>query len=424
MKMEEEASELIELRKRLDEQEAKLNEQGNQLIEQEHRPFKVFKNFFITRKKWPKGDKRRTASAKALLYSIFFSPTTVAATGGTVAIISLFILYAQTQEMRRQNDAIVKQNGLILKQNTQQNDQFVNQRLTELTRILYDTTDNKSTRRLKSEGLVEYIELKRQKFKGEKVDIKGAHLRGITLYNYRLDSIDFTGSDFTKAKFDSVSMKYCDLSSADFNEVQLKSVTLEHSILKSIFFTHTSFVSVFMDSCDLTRAKFKWVVAVNNTFKSCKLKTATFDNVYLSKILFDSCNLKRATFNPKRKTGDSHLNSINFGYSNLTYCRFSNTTMENNDFIGATLTGAWIDSTEMYWNKNIPADSLCNMLGWPTSYVTRDSSEIEKIINTCGYNRTIRVPRKRTRGTKGEMSAISKAKFDEIHRVEIPEHEQ
>ena len=84
--------------------EAKLLELEAKLIEQEHRPFQVIATFFRAREQWSPSDPRRTAVWKALLWRVLFSPTTVAATGGTIAVASLAAFIWQNLLIREQNE--------------------------------------------------------------------------------------------------------------------------------------------------------------------------------------------------------------------------------------------------------------------------------------------------------------------------------
>lgn len=85
------------------------------LLEQEHRPFTLIKNY-INRKQWNEEDPRRKAVKTALLWRIFFSPTMIAGGGGLIALGSLFILFWQTE-------VLVTQNKLLIEQNKKINDQ-------------------------------------------------------------------------------------------------------------------------------------------------------------------------------------------------------------------------------------------------------------------------------------------------------------
>jgi len=82
------------------------------LLEQEHRPFTLLKNFF-NRKQWDKQDPRRKAVKTALLWRLFFSPAVIAGTGGLIALASLIILYWQTEVLVNQNKLLIKQNKKI-----------------------------------------------------------------------------------------------------------------------------------------------------------------------------------------------------------------------------------------------------------------------------------------------------------------------
>jgi hypothetical protein len=95
--------------------EDKLIDLEAKLLEQEHRPYALVKNF-IGRKKYPKGDKRRLSIKLALLWRLLFSPAAIAATGGLLGILSTFFLWQQTKFINNQNLLIKKQNVRIEQQ--------------------------------------------------------------------------------------------------------------------------------------------------------------------------------------------------------------------------------------------------------------------------------------------------------------------
>jgi uncharacterized protein YjbI with pentapeptide repeats len=266
--------ELVKLKEKLEKQE-------DLLIEQEHRFFKVLQTFFIKRRKWKKGDKRRNAATRALLYSLFFSPTTVAVTGGTVAVISLFILFWQTE-------AVLKQNELLQESNTQQQDQFINQRITDLTAILYDTTVNNTIGRLKSEALIEYIELKKLKNKKlgirARVDIEGAFLAHIKIYNCNLDSINFRdvnfeGTDFINVKMNNSIFDYASFKETDMLNCEFRNSDFNGTKFGSPFSERDSIQASYITQSDFSNSKIIGANLIGSIFSECNFHRAKFSNV-------------------------------------------------------------------------------------------------------------------------------------------------
>ncbi len=100
---------------RLAELEKKLEKVEAELLEQEHRPFRLLWNFWNRKTIWKDpDDHRRAATKKALLWRLFFSPTTIAlGSGGLVAILTLYFLSQQNRLFDRQNDLFSVQNKRI-----------------------------------------------------------------------------------------------------------------------------------------------------------------------------------------------------------------------------------------------------------------------------------------------------------------------
>lgn len=91
-----------------------LNSLEAKLIEQEHRPITLIWNFIKRKSKWKKDDKRRDAATKAIIWRLLFSPTTIAvASGGFLALISVFFLWEQNKLFKFQNNKFEQQNQLI-----------------------------------------------------------------------------------------------------------------------------------------------------------------------------------------------------------------------------------------------------------------------------------------------------------------------
>tara|TARA_R110002124_G_scaffold17532_3_gene73486 strand:- start:371576 stop:372832 length:1257 start_codon:yes stop_codon:yes gene_type:complete len=86
-----------------------------QLLEQEHRPLTLIKNYF-NRDKWNKNDPRRRAVKVAIFWRILFSPAVLATTGGLLAFLSLVVLTWQTFVLLDQNVLLTDQNKKINQQ--------------------------------------------------------------------------------------------------------------------------------------------------------------------------------------------------------------------------------------------------------------------------------------------------------------------
>lgn len=99
-------------RERLDQIDKNLNLIEARLLEQEHRPYSLIKNY-VNRHKWKKGDKRRKAVIVALFWRLLFSPATVAAAGGALALMTVILLNYQNLLLEKQNEKIEHQTHLL-----------------------------------------------------------------------------------------------------------------------------------------------------------------------------------------------------------------------------------------------------------------------------------------------------------------------
>lgn len=292
--------------KRLDDQEA-------QLVEQEHRFFRVLYNYLYKRRNWPKGHKKRRAALKALLYSLFFSPTTVAATGGIIAIISVYILYDQTKEIKTQNE-------LLLQQIQQEDDQFTNQRITDLTEILYDTTVTSSTSKLKMEALHEYIVLKRKKDPYARIELQDAQLQGINVKLDTFRNIDFMGTDF-------------------FN---------------------TLFIEAYFSNCNFALAEGGSLMWDNCVFKNCTFEKFAFNGK-------DSSNFACT------------IDGCSFENCDLTLSDASYTWFERCDFSGSSIKGMSIKDSWFVFATGIGPQEITTTQGIPFEFATNDTTFLTEL---------------------------------------------
>jgi len=229
--------------------ESRLDALESGLVEQDHRLFNVLENFFIKRKTWEPDDPKRKAATKALLWRLFFSPATVAATGGIVAAITVILLFQQNSILIEQNNLIKEQNNYfqeqIQKQNEQlaiqknqvdeQKNQWIGQRRAQLLEILYGKNSKEGASfniRARSEAVRAFIDLERienplQLVDLRSINLKGADLEGLNLSKTnlsraQLDKAILKDANFTDAVLDGASMNGSTLYSADFNNTSLR----------------------------------------------------------------------------------------------------------------------------------------------------------------------------------------------------------
>lgn len=106
--------------------EDRADEIETQLIEQEHRLPHILCRFVFRKSLYPNKEPQQTATGKAIIWGIVFSPATLAVGGGIAALVSAWLMYQQTSIMRQTVDptnrvlvkvdqiALVKHDGLQL----------------------------------------------------------------------------------------------------------------------------------------------------------------------------------------------------------------------------------------------------------------------------------------------------------------------
>ncbi len=265
-------SEIEDLEKRLIKIEASL-------IEQEHRPIKVITNYLFRRKKWSKNDERVIASKKAIIWRLFFSPGVIAASGGVIAVFSLFILSFQLGEMRNQNKLIFDQNNFFRKQ-------ILNAEITSDKDVIYGQSGSFE----KANAVKNYIRNYRLANNNDTltVNLNGAYLNHCDFSNEPklFKNIDFTGATLGNVNFTGTDLSNSIFIEADFHykEVGMATTLFTKTNLTNCTFSKNDFSFLVFDSVNFTNTIFNWQNL--NSAKNCIIyKPKNLDKYNLDKII-------------------------------------------------------------------------------------------------------------------------------------------
>jgi hypothetical protein len=240
------------------------------LIEQEHRLFPVVANL-VRAKSYDNKDPRRIASIKALLHKILFGGTAALAFGGVIAWATLYYTSIQTDALLHQNELMTRE--LELNRKNIEEQRWIENlgRRTELLKVLYapnvpGQSITVSSSRLKSEALVEYVELQdliARKSK-ERFFTSGSVPRDAAMYKF--------GINLT-----SVNMQGISISQIDFSRSVLHRANFQKAKLFS-----SSFVGVPLDWADFSNADLRFV-----DFSGASLLGANLTNAFLGGLKWD-----------------------------------------------------------------------------------------------------------------------------------------
>ncbi len=243
----------------------RLVEFETRLIAQEHRLFSVLQNFFVERPKWPPGDPRRDAAAKALLWCMFFSPTTIAVTGGLIGLATLAVLVWQ-------NTLIVEQNAYFQTQLQQQQVQIQAQdrvatqsERTNAIHAIYGPQFS-SNPRIKAEAVRSLVVIERSRinegenvFASDYVNLHDADLRNIHIENFDLKKVSFRNSNLQSAVLAGIDLtgsafRFSNLTRASFYSSNLSGTFWDSAILQDTDFSSTNLEGANMVRADLRGA--------------------------------------------------------------------------------------------------------------------------------------------------------------------------
>ncbi len=384
---------IIEQNKKL---ENELHRIEAELLEQEHRPFKLFWNFYKRKNDWGnQNDPRFIAVTKAIIWRFFASPTTIAiASGGIIGILTLFFLYRQDNHLENQNKLLKNQNIIIELQNQKfdlQNKRIEQQTyLTEASRrssqmfimgeVLSDLTSelesrSNTTRTLSNSliGRINGLTLSMKPYRylsgdsliATSLSPERAQLL-ISLVESKIDSLHIVDFIFEKSNFN-----YSDLNEVVFNDVILTKANLAFSDLRN--------ASIF--SSNMSRTK----------LENASLFNANIVMSYLDSVNLKETNLDEVHFGATRLRGidlENHaLFGVQFEYctldgSNLNGAKFDNvlfleTSIKHSDLRGAILKDCNIATPEFLdlSHSNI---SGTNFSGTNISNIILDSTLVNR----------------------------------------------
>ena len=278
------------------------------LLQQEHRPMRVFYNLWAYRR-----DPVRRPATISALFSWLLSPGVVAGVGASVlAAVGVLIAYQandiitdQNQLIREQNVKIQEQTELLGAQNQtaleEQKNNLHFQRLnrrTYLLTVLYDTNE---IVRIKREALKEFLKLDRELKKTEVRNNPELYRRiGGEMSGDSDNSLDWhrlvtlhpeLRTDLSGIVLRDVNMQFLDLSDIIFVDADLSCSDLRFAKLMHSDLTRTAFVGASMDGAKLDHA-----TSTETDFSGTRLNGASLANTWLQGANFNMAFLRKTTF--------------------------------------------------------------------------------------------------------------------------------
>lgn len=326
----------------------KLIEIEAKLLEQEHRLFTVWVNFF-RRKKFEKNDKRRISTLKALVWSFIPKPTPTVIAISVISILTLLLAYEANLKLENQNT-------LLLIQNELQESQRRASLNIEISSIMQQINEERESNRLVS--LKDSIHNR----KGHKIapyllsDITAARISSISrsLRPYRIlktDRIDLDQFNSISNIFDK-NLEYFQTQSlkiSDFLEKNIRSPEREQLLVAlitmRISFSNIGKTSNFdysnIENFDISRSDLQTVNLNNSMLKNCAISYTIFDYANLRNTDFSYSNGTTAYFI------QANLEKSSFKNSKLNNISFKNANLKNVDFTDAILIMSNFESSDL-----------------------------------------------------------------------------
>ncbi len=321
--------------------EQKLLDLESKLIEQEHRPITLIWNYLKRKTKWEKGDKRRNAATRAILWRLFFSPTTLAVvSGGFMAIFSIYFLYQQNQILNTQNKLFKIQNKRV-EQQTHLNEAsrrssqvfIMGDVLSDLTDELKDLNNDKDTLTGTLVGRIISLSKAMKPYK---------YLEGDSLIKKPLSPE--RGQlliSLLESKIDPDFRLWNILGKSDFSNSELQNVNFNKKKLIKMYLNDSDFSNSKLMNADLREVLLNGSNLYNANFRKSDLMGAALSFSHSKKTNFYEANLMHVKFN------NSYLEGANFDYSDASYANFNGADLSNTKFRGANLCFANFDRANL-----------------------------------------------------------------------------
>lgn len=183
---------------------------------------------------------------------------------------------------------------------------------------------------------------------------------GISLKNLDLENSVFNSSDIKKSSISNCNLNQADLALADLSgceivNSQFSICTLENALLAGASLRNCTFTgSKFGSSFEFNQAQ-----AISETdFSIAQLQHAVFDGLHLREITFNGANLSGASFRNCR------MENVVFDNANLNGAVFDSAIVKACSYIGANLAevslqAADLEEVNLRGAKNLTRESLC-----------------------------------------------------------------
>ncbi|HZF31819.1 MAG TPA: pentapeptide repeat-containing protein [Gammaproteobacteria bacterium] len=245
--------------------EARLVKLEARLIEQDHRFIPVVTAFLSSRRLLSAADPRREAAFRALLWSLFYSPATVAIGGSMVALITLGVLIWQNLLVREQNDYLrrqIDQQQVQIEAQQRIDNQTV--RNTAIEQIF--GPQFASNPRVRAEAVRSLITVERARISqgSNTLPTEWVNLHEADLTDAWLESADLRKTSFRKsvlersnlsaARLEEASIRHTNARKADFLGTDLQNANIAFSDLNGAQLTNAKLRGAAFLTCDLTNA--------------------------------------------------------------------------------------------------------------------------------------------------------------------------
>ncbi|WP_298426170.1 pentapeptide repeat-containing protein [uncultured Kordia sp.] len=283
------------------------------LLEQEHRPIQLILNF-LKRSKYQKNDPRRKAVTRAVIWRLFFSPTTLAvASSGILAIATVYFLSKQNDILDAQTTLVEQQVEILGSQNNMIDQQI---HIAEATR--------RSSQMIILDGILRDINIELNTGKKELSSNLTARIISLShsikpykFFDYQIDSIskllspersqllysisynDLENSYVSNQLFKKTNFEYADLDRLDLKNKKLNNVNLRYAslkktllhkaelkkaILREAYIVNAGFPNAIMNGIDLRNTYLEDVNLSGAILTKANLENTIFKNLDLSKI--------------------------------------------------------------------------------------------------------------------------------------------
>jgi uncharacterized protein YjbI with pentapeptide repeats len=189
------------------------------------------------------------------------------------------------------------------------------------------------------------------------VDLSNCQLRNCLIKDTDLSNSTLVGTDFSRTRFERVSLSGAILDDAEFEGSQFHTVNLQRTTLNDSEFSNCTMEMTSLAGCEGVYTIFSDITVMDTDFSNCRLSRCGFTNAIMSRAnftnarlehcSFTSSNLVEARFERSKVTASQFSEGTDFSQAYFAFTDCTNTQWEDCTFDGITISESVLDNARL-----------------------------------------------------------------------------